>query len=81
MSRNQSQPLATASRKPARRRKAKPSCADCYFGCRMLCALELSEPCSTFRPDSPAGLMPPAQPTLLVSSDVELEATGGLAAA
>lgn len=39
----------------------------------MLCALDLGEPCSTFRPDSPAGLTPPAQPTLLVSSDATAE--------
>lgn len=81
MSQIQSPPLAPASRKPARRRKAKPSCEDCYFGRRMLCALELGEPCSTFRPDSPDGLMPPAQPTLLVRSGAELEAGQELAAA
>lgn len=52
-----------------RARKVKPSCAGCYFGRRMLCALELDEPCSTFRPDSPEGLVPPAQPTLLVRSE------------
>lgn len=81
MSRTQSPPLATASRKPARRRKTKPSCEDCYFGRRMLCALELGEPCSTFRPDSPAGLMPPTQPTLLVRSGAELDERPELAAA
>jgi hypothetical protein len=26
------------------------SCEDCYFRCNMLCALNLSEPCPTFRP-------------------------------
>ena len=81
MTPTQSPALATASRKPARRRKAKPSCEDCYFGRRMLCALELGEPCSTFRPDSPTGLMPPAQPTLLVSSGAELDAASELAVA
>ena len=81
MTPTQSPSLATASRKPARRRKAKPSCEDCYFGRRMLCALELGEPCSTFRPDSPGGLMPPAQPTLLVSSGAELDAASELAVA
>jgi len=35
----------------------------------MLCALELGEPCSTFRPDSPRGLTPPAQPMLLIGAD------------
>jgi hypothetical protein len=32
----------------------------------MLCALDLDEPCSTFRPDTPAGLVPPRQPSLLL---------------
>jgi hypothetical protein len=58
---------ATAPRRG--RRKAKPSCAECYFGNRMLCALERDEPCTTFRPDLPEGLVPPTQPTLLVRSD------------
>lgn len=60
---------AAAPAKPARRRKRKPSCEDCYFGRRMLCALELAEPCSTFRPDSPEGLVPPTQPMLLIRAD------------
>ena len=81
MSPVQSPPLAPAAAKPVRRRKAKPSCEDCYFGRRMLCALELGEPCSTFRPDSPNGLMPPTQPTLLVRSGAELETPAELAAA
>lgn len=64
------QPSAAANRpKPTRRRKGKPSCEDCYFGRRMLCALELDQPCSTFRPDSPEGLVPPTQPMLLIRSE------------
>ena len=65
------QPTASASTtvKPRRRRKQEPSCEGCYFGRRMLCALELDEPCSTFRPDSPEGLVPPTQPMLLVRSE------------
>lgn len=35
----------------------------------MLCALELGGPCSTYRPDSPYGLVPPTQPMLLVGAD------------
>lgn len=35
----------------------------------MLCALELGGPCSTFRPDSPHGLVPPTQPMLLIGPD------------
>jgi hypothetical protein len=27
----------------------------------MLCALQLDEPCATYRPDSPDGLSPPRQ--------------------
>ncbi|MBK5117531.1 MAG: hypothetical protein JJE23_11510 [Thermoleophilia bacterium] len=69
MSQAQSTAAAAASRKTSRRLKAKPSCEDCYFGRRMLCALELGEPCSTFRPDSPEGLVPPTQPMLLVRSE------------
>ena len=49
-----------------RRRKNGRSCEDCFFHRNMLCALDLEEPCSTFRPDSPTGLVPPRQPALLV---------------
>lgn len=55
--------------RPQRRTRSKPSCESCYFGLRMLCALELGAPCSTFRPDSPQGLMPPTQPMLLIGPD------------
>lgn len=68
----ESQPpvAATATRKPTRRRKTvKPSCEGCYFGARMLCALQLEGPCSTFRPDSPEGLVPPTQPMLLIRTE------------
>ena len=44
------------------------SCDQCFFRARNLCALGLDEPCPTFRPDSPAGLMPPRQPALLIRS-------------
>ncbi len=60
---------AVATAKPRRARQQKPSCEGCYFGRRMLCALELDEPCSTFRPDSPQGLVPPTQPMLLLRSE------------
>jgi hypothetical protein len=49
-----------------RRRKNGRSCEDCFFHRNLLCALDLDEPCSTFRPDSNAGLVPPRQPSLLV---------------
>ena len=41
--------------------RPKPSCEDCYFRCNLLCALDLDEPCATFRPDQPEGLRPPRQ--------------------
>jgi len=48
-------------------RKTKPpSCEDCYFHRNLLCALELGEPCATFRPNRPEGLVPPRQPVLLM---------------
>ena len=73
-------PPAAAKRTRARR-KTKPSCADCYFGCRLLCALERDEPCTTFRPDHPEGLVPLSQPMLLVGAqEATLTATGSLAA-
>ena len=49
-----------------RRRKNGRSCEDCFFHRRMLCALALDEPCSTFRADTPGGLVPPRQPALLL---------------
>jgi len=39
----------------------KPRCEDCFFRVNMLCALQLDEPCATYRPDSPEGLRPPRQ--------------------
>jgi hypothetical protein len=47
-------------------RKKKPTCDDCYFRKNMLCALELDEPCTTFRQNRPEGLVPPRQPVLLM---------------
>lgn len=57
---------ATAKKRSASRRKRKPGCESCFFGCRDLCALDLSGPCATYRPDSPDGLLPPRQPALLI---------------
>ncbi len=56
-------------RKGAAKRKSKRqgcTCEDCFFHRRMLCALDLDEPCSTFRQDTPQGLVPPRQPALLL---------------
>ena len=55
-----------AAAAPKRRRKKAPSCQTCFFGCRGLCALDLDEPCSTFRADTTQGLVPPRQPALLM---------------
>ena len=44
----------------AQRKTKKVTCEDCYFGRNLLCALELPEPCATFRPAT-AGLKPPQQ--------------------
>lgn len=38
----------------------KVTCDECYFRCNLLCALELSEPCATFRPNE-GRLAPPQQ--------------------
>ena len=62
-----------AGRGRSRARK-KPTCADCFFGRRGLCALGLDEPCPTFRPDTPRGLVPPAQPELLTRDPAEAHA-------
>ena len=51
-------PPATKSRSP---RPPKPSCDECFFRRQCLCALQLEEPCSTYRPDHPEGLRPPRQ--------------------
>lgn len=54
-----------SSRGMAKRDKA-PRCEDCFFHRHMLCALALDRPCPTFRPDTPEGLVPPRQPSLLM---------------
>lgn len=63
------QPSDPLKPRTQRRARTKPSCETCYFGVRMLCALELGAPCSTFRPDSPHGLVPPSQPMLLIDAE------------
>ncbi|MCB0870242.1 MAG: hypothetical protein KDB52_05365 [Solirubrobacterales bacterium] len=50
----------------SRSKKKAPSCEDCYFRQKMLCALDLEEPCGTFRESRPEGLVPPRQPMLLL---------------
>jgi len=58
-------PLTTTSGGPLHRTSSqrsapKVTCEDCFFRCNLLCALELDEPCSTFRPNE-AQLRPPQQ--------------------
>ena len=48
------------------RKPKPPTCEDCYFRKNGLCALELNETCTTFRPNRPEGLVPPRQPVLLM---------------
>jgi hypothetical protein len=57
--------IGLAKRRATKRRNGRPSCEDCFFHCHMLCALDLDEPCSTFRPNTADGLVPPRQPALL----------------
>jgi len=54
------------TRRERRAKKGGRSCAECFFHRHLLCALDLDQPCSTFRPDTETGLVPPRQPSLLV---------------
>ncbi len=53
---------ATHSRRAPNRKRPAPkvSCEQCFFRVNLLCALELDEPCGTFRPNE-AQLKPPQQ--------------------
>jgi hypothetical protein len=53
--------MATARRKP-------PKCEDCWFRQQMLCALNLSAPCPTFRP-AERGLAPERQLAFVFRSE------------
>jgi len=46
--------------KQTKRAVRKVSCEECFFHCNLLCALDVDEPCSTFRPNE-AQLRPPQQ--------------------
>jgi hypothetical protein len=50
----------TQGARAVKRSTKKVSCEQCYFRVNLLCALELSEPCATFRPNE-AQLRPPQQ--------------------
>jgi hypothetical protein len=47
-------------RKQVKRTSRAVTCDDCFFRCNLLCALDLDEPCATFRPNE-AQLKPPQQ--------------------
>lgn len=51
---------------PMPRKPKPPTCEQCYFRQNLLCALQEEEPCATFRPNRPEGLVPPRQPVLLM---------------
>jgi hypothetical protein len=51
---------STKSRRAPKKAAPKVSCDQCFFRVNLLCALELSEPCATFRPNE-AQLRPPPQ--------------------
>jgi hypothetical protein len=50
----------TQTKRAPKRASHKVSCEECYFRVNLLCALELTEPCATFRPND-AQLKPPQQ--------------------
>jgi hypothetical protein len=49
-----------AQRQQSARGARKVTCDECFFRRNLLCALDLSEPCATFRPNA-AQLKPPQQ--------------------
>jgi hypothetical protein len=50
----------SVSKTQSKRATRKVTCEDCFFHRNLLCALELAEPCATFRP-AEAKLAPPQQ--------------------
>ncbi len=48
------------SKQSRRAGNRKVTCESCYFRCNLLCALDLAEPCTTYRPNE-AKLAPPQQ--------------------
>jgi hypothetical protein len=51
---------AKQSRRAPKKAAPKVSCEQCFFAVNLLCALDLDEPCATFRPHE-AQLKPPQQ--------------------
>lgn len=52
----------------ANRKVKRAKCEDCFFHQNMLCALKLSEPCTTFRP-AERNLAPETQLTFAFRTD------------
>ena len=57
---NSQQGASQLQGKQSKRAPRKVSCEECYFRRNLLCALDLPEPCATFRPNE-AQLRPPQQ--------------------
>ncbi len=49
-------------------KRKQPTCEDCWFHQQMLCALQLGEPCPTFRPGE-RGLAPERQLTFVFRTE------------
>ena len=56
------------------RAKRKVTCEECYFKRNGLCALDLSQPCATFRPHQ-AKLAPPPQLSFVFRTERRTRAT------
>ena len=56
------------AKRPSKSASQKVTCEDCYFRRNMLCALQVSEPCATFRPNE-AQLQPPQQLRFVFRAD------------
>ncbi len=72
--------IATVTKRQRKSKKVR-TCDDCFFRCHGLCALDLREPCSTFRLNRPEGLVPPRQPALLLrdpDAAAEVAAAGAI---
>ena len=52
--------MQTTQGKRAVRKTKRVTCDECFFRVNLLCALDLDEPCATFRPHE-AQLKPPQQ--------------------
>jgi len=64
---------AQQNRGSTKRAAPKVSCENCFFRVNLLCALDVQEPCATFRP-SEAELRPPAQLRLVFRQERRVRA-------